>query len=103
MTARPEILALLTTGRDFTHYDGRPFSDAERHLASQAGSEELAEAARRLRVVADGNIRLAELMQKYAPGDDEMTLAEVFSLLSDVDLAEATEIVNLHRILTCQA
>jgi hypothetical protein len=70
MTARPEVVALLTDfdveqagGRQrFRHRNGRPFTDEEADLISSATDEELRAAASELTAAPQ---RMAELLMPY--------------------------------------
>jgi len=70
MTARPEVVALLTdfdvarigAGQRFVHRDGRPFTSEETGLLVSATDEDMRAAAREL-AAAPG--RLAELFMPY--------------------------------------
>jgi hypothetical protein len=70
MTARPEVVALLTdfevqqagSRQRFRHRDGRPFSDEEADLISSATDEEVRAAATEL---TDAPQRMAELLLPY--------------------------------------
>jgi hypothetical protein len=78
MTARPEVVALLTdfdVARDgadqrFVHRDGRAFTAEEIALIGTATEEDMRAAARQLATVPQ---RLTELIAPYirAPEDDE--------------------------------
>jgi hypothetical protein len=77
MTARPEVVALLTdfdverTGarQHFVHRDGRPFTAEETELIGSATDEDMRAAARQL---AAAPRRLTELLAPYihAAADD---------------------------------
>jgi hypothetical protein len=70
MTARPEVVALLTdfevertgSGQRFVHQDGRPFTAAETELIATATDDDLRAAASQLAAAPD---RLAELVAPY--------------------------------------
>ena len=70
MTARPEVVALLTdfdVKRDgdrqrFVHRDGRPFTDEETELISSATDEDMRAAARQLATVPE---RLTAFIAPY--------------------------------------
>jgi hypothetical protein len=70
MTARPEVVALLTdfdVKRDgdqqrFVHRDGRPFTEAETELIASTTDEDMRAAARQLATVPQ---RLTELIAPY--------------------------------------
>jgi hypothetical protein len=70
MTARPEVVALLTDfdvkrdGADqrFVHRDGRPFTAAEVELIGSVTEEDMRAAARQLATVPQ---RLTELIAPY--------------------------------------
>lgn len=70
MTARPEVVALLTdfgvagTGADqrFVHRDGRPFTPEETDLLVSAADEDMRAAARELAAAPEP---LAELFMPY--------------------------------------
>ena len=70
MTARPEVVALLTdfdvertdSGHRFVHRDGRPFTAAETELAGTATEEDLRAAASELTATPE---RLAEVLMPY--------------------------------------
>ncbi|HUA27296.1 MAG TPA: hypothetical protein VMC03_00290 [Streptosporangiaceae bacterium] len=76
MTARPEVVALLTDfdverdgGRQrFVHRDGRPFTAEETELIASATDEDLRDAARKLAAVPQ---RLTELIAPYLPDAGE--------------------------------
>jgi hypothetical protein len=70
VTARPEVVALLTdfdvertdTGQRFVHRDGRPFTRAESELISSATDEEMRAAASELTAAPE---RLAGVLAPY--------------------------------------
>jgi hypothetical protein len=70
MTARPEVVALLTdfgvagtgAGQRFVHRDGRPFTPEETGLLASAADEDMRAAARELAAAPE---RLAELFMPY--------------------------------------
>jgi hypothetical protein len=70
MTARPEVVALLTdfevdqagSRQRFRHRSGRPFTDEEADLISSATDEEIRAAATQLTAVPQ---RMAELFMPY--------------------------------------
>ena len=70
MTARPEVVALLTdfdvkgagSRPRFVHRDGRPFTDEEADLIGSATDEDMRAAAREL---AGAPQRMAELLMPY--------------------------------------
>jgi hypothetical protein len=70
MTARPEIVALLTdfdvertgSGQRFVHRDGRPFTPAETELIGSATDEDMRAAASELTAAPE---RLAGVMAPY--------------------------------------
>jgi len=70
MTARPEVVALLTdfdaartdSGQQFVHRDGRPFTAEEADLISSATEEEMRAAAGELAATPE---RLAGIMMPY--------------------------------------
>jgi hypothetical protein len=70
MTARPEVVALLTdfdvahtgSGQRFMHRDGRPFTAAESELISSATDEEMRAAAGELTGTPE---RLADVLMPY--------------------------------------
>ena len=70
MTARPEVVALLTdfdvqhTGSQqrFAHRDGRPFTDEETDLIGSATDEDLRAAATELTAAPQ---RMAELLRPF--------------------------------------
>jgi len=76
MTARPEVVALLTDfdverdgGRQrFVHRDGRPFTAEETELIASVTDEDMRAAARQLATVPQ---RLTELIAPYIHRDDE--------------------------------
>ena len=76
MTARPEVVALLTDfdvkrdGGDqrFVHRDGRPFTAEEVELIGTATDEDLRAAARQLATVPQ---RLTELVAPYIRAADD--------------------------------
>jgi hypothetical protein len=78
MTARPEVVALLTdfdvertgSGQRFAHRDGRPFTAEETELISSATDEDMRAAASQL---AGAPERLAELIAPYIRAVAEQT------------------------------
>jgi hypothetical protein len=76
MTARPEVVALLTdfdVDRDgarqrFVHRDGRPFTAAETELIASATDDDMRAAARRL---ATATQRLTDMIAPYLPDPAE--------------------------------
>jgi hypothetical protein len=70
MTARPEVVALLTdfdvedtgSGQRFVHRDGRPFTAAETELISSATDEDMRAAASELTAAPE---RLASVLAPY--------------------------------------
>jgi hypothetical protein len=78
MTARPEVVALLTdfdvgqagSRQRFQHRDGRPFSDEEADLISSATDEEVRAAAAELTAAPQ---RMAELLMPYIRAADQET------------------------------
>ena len=70
MTARPEVVALLTdfdvertgSGQRFVHRDGRPFTPAETELISSATDEDVRAAASELTAAPE---RLAGVLAPY--------------------------------------
>jgi len=70
MTARPEVVALLTdfdvehtsSGQRFVHRDGRPFTAAETELIGTATEEDMRAAASELAATPD---RLTEVLMPY--------------------------------------
>jgi hypothetical protein len=78
MTARPEVVALLTdfdveqagSTQRFRHRDGRPFSDEEADLISSATDEEMRAAATQLTAAPQ---RMAELLMPYIRTADPQT------------------------------
>jgi hypothetical protein len=78
MTARPEVVALLTdfevdqggSGQGFRHRDGRPFTDEEADLISSATDEEIRAAATQLTAAPQ---RMAELLMPYIRAADQDT------------------------------
>jgi hypothetical protein len=70
MTARPEVVALLTdfdverngTDQQFVHRDGRPFTAEETELIGSTTDEDMRAAARQMATVPQ---RLAELVAPY--------------------------------------
>ena len=70
MTARPEVVALLTdfdvertsSGQRFVHRDGRPFTAEEADLVGTATEEDMRAAARELAATPD---RLTEVLMPY--------------------------------------
>ncbi len=70
MTARPEVVALLTdfdveqggSRQRFRHRDGRPFTDEETELIGSATDEEIRAAAGELTAAPQ---RMAELLMPY--------------------------------------
>jgi hypothetical protein len=76
MSARPEVVALLTDfdvkrdGADqrFVHRDGRPFTPEETELISSTTDEDMRAAARQLATVPE---RLTELIAPYIRGTGE--------------------------------
>lgn len=70
MTARPDVVALLTdfdvertdSGQRFVHRDGRPFTAAESELISGATDEEMRAAAGELAATPE---RLADVLMPY--------------------------------------
>ena len=70
MTARPEVVALLTdfdvartgAGQQFVHRDGRPFTPEKTALLAGATDEDMRAAARELTAAPE---RLAELFLPY--------------------------------------
>jgi hypothetical protein len=78
MTARPEVVALLTDfevksdGADqrFVHRDGRPFTAEETELIGSTTDEDLRAAARQLATVPQ---RLLAMVEPYLPGGAEDT------------------------------
>lgn len=72
MTARPEVVALLTdfdVERDgarqrFVHRDGRPFTEQETELISSVTDEDMRAAARQLATVPQ---RITEMIAPYLP------------------------------------
>jgi hypothetical protein len=70
MTARPEVVALLTdfdverasSGQRFVHRDGRPFTGEETELIGTATEEEMRAAASELAAAPD---RLTEVLMPY--------------------------------------
>jgi len=82
MTARPEVVALLTdfdvertaSGQRFVHRDGRPFTAAETELINSATDEDMRAAASELAAAPE---RLASVLMPYVrkaaeeTGDDE--------------------------------
>ena len=87
MTARPEVVALLTdfdvertdSGQRFVHRDGRPFTAAETGLISSATDEDMRAAAGELAAAPE---RLAGVLAPYirgvaeGMGDGEPTAGE---------------------------
>lgn len=73
MTARPEVVALLTdfdvqhtdSPQRFVHRDGRPFTEEETDLIGSATDEDLRAAAGKLAAVP---LRLADLVMPYIRG-----------------------------------
>jgi hypothetical protein len=78
MTARPEVVALLTDfevqsdGADqrFVHQDGRPFTAEETELIGSTTDEDMRAAARQLATVP---LRLIEMVAPYLPTGAEDT------------------------------
>jgi len=78
MTARPEVVALLTdfdvqhTGSQqrFVHRDGRPFTEEEADLISSATDEDLRAAAGELTAAPQ---RMAELLMPFVRREAEET------------------------------
>ena len=78
MTARPEIVALLTdfdvertgSGQRFVHRDGRPFTQAETELIGSATDEDMRAAASELTAAPE---RLAGVMAPYIRKTAERT------------------------------
>jgi hypothetical protein len=76
VTARPEVVALLTdfdVGRDgarqrFVHRDGRPFTAEETELIGSATDEDMRAAAGQLATVPQ---RLTEFIAPYLPDAGE--------------------------------
>jgi hypothetical protein len=76
MTARPEVVALLTDfeveragdRQRFVHRDGRPFSAEETELIGSTTDEDMRAAAGQLATVPQ---RLIELISPYIRGADE--------------------------------
>jgi hypothetical protein len=70
MTARPEVVALLTdfdvehtgSGQRFVHRDGRPFTAAETELVNSATDEDMRAAASELAAAPE---RLANILMPY--------------------------------------
>jgi len=70
MTARPEVVALLTdfdveptgSGQRFVHRDGRPFTATETELIGTATEEDMRAAAGELAATPD---RLTEVLMPY--------------------------------------
>ena len=73
MTARPEVVALLTdfdvertdSGQRFVHRDGRPFTAAEAELINSATDEDMRAAAGELAAAPE---RLASVLAPYIRG-----------------------------------
>ena len=73
MTARPEVVALLTdfdvertsSGQRFVHRDGRLFTEEETELIGIAAEEDMRAAARELAATPD---RLTEVLMPYPQG-----------------------------------
>jgi hypothetical protein len=76
MTARPEVVALLTdfdvdrngAEQRFVHRDGRPFTAEETELIGSATDEDMRAAARQLATVPQ---RLTELVAPYISAADD--------------------------------
>jgi len=70
VTARPEVIALLTdfdvkrsgSGQRFVHRDGRPFTEEETDLIGSATDEDMRAAASELTAAPQ---RMAELLMPY--------------------------------------
>ncbi len=78
MTARPEVVALLTdfdveragSGQRFRHQDGRPFTDEETDLIGSATDEDVRAAASQLAAVPQ---RMVELLMPHVRSAAEET------------------------------
>jgi hypothetical protein len=86
MTARPEVVALLTdfdvertsSGQRFVHRDGRPFTPEEAELIGSATDDDMRAAARELAATPE---RLAGVLMPY--------IRKVAEGMGDGDPAEA--------------